>query len=103
MEYYQLETILFKKKDTTKLKVQVVIGAPARVNFVISFDESGPLLTKIGYHAKRDDKPTEDRDLKITKEFDWDGTGRSVTTEVYDLEPKLQSSNTIHTDNAIQY
>ncbi|MCD4683966.1 MAG: hypothetical protein K8R86_11840 [Bacteroidales bacterium] len=102
-KHYEHDTLLFKKKDNTKLKTKVTVGAPARQNFAETFDENEANKTIIEYRARSDDQQDRDRDEIIWREFPWDGVARDVSTEVFNLSSQSCGKNTIHTDDAIQY
>jgi len=68
-KHYEHDTLLFKKKDDTKLKTKVTVGAPARQNFAETFDENEANKTIIEYRARSDDQQDRDRDEIIWREY----------------------------------
>ena len=98
---YQHETLLFYKTDW--LKLCVTIFAPANVYFVVK--KNGNTFYFYGIIDKSSfDTRIRKRQLPC-KEFDWDNVPVTITTKVFKPDEKVneESSNAIHTDNAIQY
>jgi len=98
---YEHETLLFYKPDW--LKILVTIYAPVNAYFVKKRDGN-----TFNFYAFIDESSSDTRIIKNHLqciEFDWDNDPVIITTKVFKPGEKVneESSNPIHTDNAIQY
>lgn len=98
---YQHETLLFYK--TGWLKLCVTIYAPVNVYFVVKKEEN-----TFNFYAFIDKSSFDTKIIKHhlpCKEFVWDSEPVTITSKVFKPGENVteESSNAIHTDNAIQY
>lgn len=103
-EYEPFSRLLKKTAAPKKLKSRVSVFLPAGETLIeTKFDESAEDLTVIEYGVDTSDSDTEARVHKVSKEFDWDGSTRDVSTEVFDAAGSSGGKNVISTSGVQNY